>query len=73
MITKRPGYEMLEYSCHEGNGAVRNALSGERVYEQQVADALAKGLPPPARATEHEQIRNGIPDPSVVININAGE
>jgi hypothetical protein len=73
MITKRPGYEMLEYSCHEGNGAVRNALSGERVYEKQVADAVAKGLPPPARATEHEQIRNGVPDPSVVIDINAGE
>ena len=73
MITKRPGYDMLEYSCHEGNGAVRNALSGERVYEKQVADALAKGLPPPARATEHEQIRNGVPDPSIVIDINAGE
>jgi hypothetical protein len=73
MITKRPGYEMLEYSCHEGNGAVRNSLSGERVYEKQVADALAKGLPPPARAIEHEQIRNGVPDPSAVIDINAGE
>jgi hypothetical protein len=73
MITKRPGYEMLEYSCHEGNGAVRNALSGERFYEKQVAEALAKGLAPPARATEHEQIRNGIPDPSAVIDINAGE
>jgi hypothetical protein len=73
MITKRPGYEMLEYSCHEGNGAVRNALSGERVYEKQVADALAKGLPAPARATEHEQIRNGVPDPSAVIDINAGQ
>ncbi|HEY7672075.1 MAG TPA: hypothetical protein VIC71_07645 [Gammaproteobacteria bacterium] len=73
MITKRPGYEMLEYSCHEGNGAVRNALSGERVYEKQVAEARAKGLPPPARATEHEQIRNGVPDPSAVIDINAGE
>ena len=41
MITSRPGYEMYEYSCHEGNGAVANALSGERVYEQQVAEAKA--------------------------------
>ena len=73
MITTHPDYEMLEYSCHEGNGAVRNSLSGERVYEQQVAEALAKGLPPPARATEHGQIRNGIPDPEDVIDINAGE
>jgi hypothetical protein len=73
MITTRPGYEMLEYSFHEGNGAVRNSLSGERVYEQQVAEALAKGLPAPARATQHEQIRNGVPDPADVIDINAGE
>ena len=73
MITSTPGYETYEYSCHEGNQAVRNALSGERVYEQQVAEAVAKGLPIPARATEHGQIRDGIPDPNKVININAGE
>ena len=48
-ITSQPGYEMYEYSCHEGNGAVANALSGERVYEQQVAEAKAKGLPVPPR------------------------
>ena len=72
-ITARPEFEILEYSCHEGNGAVRNSLSGERVYERQVAEALAKGLPPPARATEHNQIRDGIPDPADVIDINAGE
>ncbi len=73
MITSTPGYETYEYSCHEGNQAVRNALSGERVYEQQVAEAVAKGLPIPARATEHGQIRDGVPDPNKVININAGE
>ena len=73
MITSTPGYETYEYSCHEGNQAVHNALSGERTYEKQVAEAVAKGLPIPARATEHNQIRNGVPDPSTVININAGE
>jgi len=73
MLTTQPGYMFLEYSCHEGNGAVVNSLSGERVYERQVAEALAKGLPPPARATEHNQIRDGIPDPADVIDINAGE
>jgi hypothetical protein len=71
MLTTQPGYRVYEYNCHEGNQVVRNALSGERVYEVQVAEALAKGLPPPERATEHTQIRNGIPD--VVFNINAGE
>jgi hypothetical protein len=73
MLTTQPGYDLLEYSCHEGNGAVAHSLSGERVYEQQVADALAKGLPPPPRATEHNQIRNGFDDDVEPYNINAGE
>jgi hypothetical protein len=73
MITATPGYQMYEYSCHEGNGAVRNSLSGERVYERQVAEALAKGLPAPARAVRHEEIRNGPVDGERLFNINAGE
>jgi hypothetical protein len=74
MITSRPNYEVYEYSCHEGNGAVAHALSGERAYERQVADAKARGLPPPARAVEHDQIRNGVPaEGQKVFNINAGE
>ena len=73
MITARPGYEMYEYSCHEGNGAVSHALSGERTYERQVAEAIAKGLPVPARAVEHEQIRNGPAEGTHLFNINAGE
>jgi hypothetical protein len=73
MITSRPGYEVLEYSCHEGNGAVHHALSGERAYEQQVAEAKAKGLPIPERAIEHEQIRNGPAEGVEIFDINAGE
>ncbi|HLF13186.1 MAG TPA: hypothetical protein VJA26_18450 [Gammaproteobacteria bacterium] len=73
MITMQPNYEMYEYSCHEGNGAVAHSLSGERVFEQQVAEAVAKGLPIPERAVEHNTIRNG-PDEGVrLFNINAGE
>jgi hypothetical protein len=71
MLTTQPGYTSYEYNCHEGNQVVRNALSGERVYEKQVAEAVANGLPIPARATEHTQIRNGVPE--VLFNINAGE
>ena len=71
MLTTQPGYTSYEYSCHEGNQAIRNSLSGERVYEQQVAEAIANGLPIPARATEHTQIRNTVPD--FHFNINAGE
>jgi hypothetical protein len=42
-------FSLYEYSCHEGNGAVNHALSGERAYEKAVADAKAKGLPIPPR------------------------
>lgn len=73
MLTTQPSYSMLEYSCHEGNGAVPHSLSGERVYEQQVAEALARGAPIPERATEHNQIRNGFDEDVVPFNINAGE
>ena len=36
--------------CHEGNGAVGNALSGERAYDRAVAEAIKAGRPIPARA-----------------------
>ncbi len=51
-ITQQPDYEIYEYACHEGNRAMRNALSAERAYEAAVAEATAKGLPPPARVFE---------------------
>ena len=71
MLTTQPDYVLYEYGCHEGNEALRNSLAGERVYEQQAAEARAKGLPPPARATDHTQIRNGAPER--LFDINKGE
>ncbi|MEP7310119.1 MAG: hypothetical protein ABJA98_31815 [Acidobacteriota bacterium] len=50
-ITSQPDYRLYEYACHEGSGAVKYALSGERAYERSVADAVAKGLPIPPRDT----------------------
>jgi hypothetical protein len=73
MLTTQPGYRVLEYSCHEGNGGVRNTLSGERFYERQVAEAIAQGLPIPARATQHNEIIGDGPEGVVPFNINAGE
>lgn len=74
MLTTQPGYLFLEYSCHEGNGAVVNSLSGERVWERQVAEAVAASEPAPRRATNHYEIRDGrgvdLDDP---FDINAGE
>ncbi len=49
MITTQPDYQVYEYSCHEGNGAVGHSLSGERAYERQVEEAIAAGLPVPPR------------------------
>jgi hypothetical protein len=51
-LTQQPGYVIYEYACHEGNGAVRNSLSGERAYEKQAAENAARGLPPPERVFE---------------------
>ena len=51
-VTRQPGYEIYEYGCHEGNNAMRNALSAERAYDKAVAEAIAKGLPPPERVFE---------------------
>ena len=53
--------KLYEYSCHEGNGAVGNALSGERAYEKAVADAIAKGLPIPTRAPTGMEVYTGAP------------
>jgi hypothetical protein len=51
-VTRQPNYEIYEYGCHEGNNAMRNALSAERAYERAAAEAKAKGLPPPERVFE---------------------
>jgi hypothetical protein len=49
-LTTQPNYEILEYSCHEGNFFVANALRAEKRYQEQVAEALANGETPPARS-----------------------
>ena len=51
-ITSQPGYQIYEYGCHEGNNAMRNALTAERAYERAAEEAKAKGLPAPERVFE---------------------
>jgi hypothetical protein len=48
-LTTQPDYEILEYSCHEGNFFVANALRAEKQYQEKVAEAQAKGEPIPER------------------------
>ena len=33
-LSRDPEYQLFEYACHEGNWAVRNALSGARALER---------------------------------------
>ncbi len=70
--TVQPGYEVYEYSCHEGNFAVGGGLSGERAFEREVADAQAKGLPLPRRASMAE-IYGTPQEGAEVFDINRGQ
>ena len=47
--------------CHEGNHALHNILSAARAEDKAVADALAKGLPPP-KSTWLGGVAPGAPD-----------
>ena len=38
-LTAEPEYDIFEYACHEGNYAVPNALSGQRVIDARAAAA----------------------------------
>jgi hypothetical protein len=48
-LTTQPGYELLEYSCHEGNFFIATALRAEKRYQERVAEAKAEGEPIPER------------------------
>jgi hypothetical protein len=48
-ITQQPGYQLYEYSCHEGNTAVSQGLASERAVDRMEEDLRAKGLPVPPR------------------------
>jgi hypothetical protein len=73
MLTTQPNYDLYEYSCHEGNQAVRNALSGERAFERSVREAVAKGLPPPERVASAFNLGPLPDDETKFFDINAGE
>jgi len=41
-LTMKPGYEIYEYACHEGNYGLRNMLSASRADDRAAASATAK-------------------------------
>jgi hypothetical protein len=74
-LTTQPDYEVLEYSCHEGNFFVANALRAEKRYQEAVAEAVAKGEPIPARpdASRAGTSIYQAPPSADTVNINAGD
>src|SRR5688572_23812696 len=74
-LTPLDGGALLPYECHEGNGAVRNALAGERAEERALAEDLARGIYRPRRSPQEDglgagafggapRVRNGAPAPA---------
>ncbi len=72
-LTTQPDYEVLEYSCHEGNFFVGRALRAEQQYQRRVAQARANGEPIPERSTPGSTGRSVFAPPSAseAENINA--
>jgi hypothetical protein len=70
--TTQPGYEVYEYSCHEGNFAVGGGLAGERAYQREVEEAKRNGQPIPRRASMLE-IYSAPAESAEVFDINRGE
>ena len=74
MFTRTAGYQVFEYSCHEGNGAIDHALSGERAYERRAAEAAARGEPIPERVPSRATLELPTDRDSIrYFDINAGE
>jgi hypothetical protein len=75
-LTTQPDYEVLEYSCHEGNFFVANALRAEREYQRRVAEARASNEPIPSRNLPSGGTTLSIyeaPAASDAVDINAGD
>src|SRR5690606_21296117 len=74
-LTTQPDYEVLEYSCHEGNFFVANALRAEKEYQRRVAQARANGEPIPERPSSAGGFLEIYQAPSAedAVNINAAQ
>jgi hypothetical protein len=73
-LTTQPDYEILEYSCHEGNFFVANALRAEKNFQDSVARAQANGEPVPERSAPVGTLDiYQAPSSENAININADQ
>jgi hypothetical protein len=58
-LTPLSGGVILPYECHEGNQAVRNALSAERAEDRALAEDLAKGIKRARRGVQESGVGGG--------------
>ena len=58
-LTPLSGGVLLPYECHEGNLAVRNALSAERAEDRALAEDLAKGIKRQRRGVQESGVGGG--------------
>ena len=58
-LTPLDGGVLLPYECHEGNGAVKNALTGERAEERALAADLERGVIRPRRGPQDDGLGAG--------------
>jgi hypothetical protein len=58
-LTPLDGGTILPYECHEGNGAVKNALTGERAEERALAADLERGIIRPRRGVQDDGLGAG--------------
>jgi hypothetical protein len=65
-ITQQPGYQLYEYSCHEGNTAVSQGLSSERALDRMEDELRKKGLPVPPRPPRGMDVY-GAPDRNIPV------
>jgi hypothetical protein len=51
-----PGYQLLPYECHEGDYAVKNALSAERAEDKALEEDAKKGIIRGRRAVTQDNV-----------------
>ncbi|HVZ22420.1 MAG TPA: hypothetical protein VG871_15210 [Vicinamibacterales bacterium] len=60
-LTSPPGYKLLPYECLEGDYAVKNALSAERVEDDALAADLKRGIVRPRKAITQDNVNQPRP------------
>jgi hypothetical protein len=52
-LVSPPGFQTLPYECHEGNGAIKYILGGERAEDIAIAEDLKRGIVRPRKEPQN--------------------